>query len=349
MNRLILGLVFMVAALTGCASNYYSVPAENIAEKVKVLGIAPIFIDAESDIIHPQKELLVPLIAELNRKYEPLLVGKIRSGEHFFAVNLLTDEPQQLFKSLMARREKRDDVDTQYNKYFFNTNEVNSYIQKNRLDAVMLVVVSGLTRTSKLYSGNLLSSLETNFNFLTLSAQILGPDGTVLWEYPNFRGLLRTYYPVANLQYPDFSESEANLSSKTEVRFKSIDGIRRTLEKKRSDWLLRETPEPEVYGRLFDEMVSLLAYSKKGGPGSGDTKPAPSVDAGVKPQEQAINPAPAKPGTTAAPPPAKVPAPPAVAPEQPSAPSPPLQKGTVVPDVPVTDPNEIVPATGSTL
>jgi hypothetical protein len=350
MNRLILGLIFMAVALTGCASNYYNVPTENIAEKVKVLGIAPILIDTDSDIIHPQKELLIPLVAELNRKYEPLLVSKLRNDENFFAVNLLTDEPQQLFKSLMARREKRDDADIQYNKYFFNNSGISSYIQKNRLDAVMLIVVSGLTRTSKLYSSNWLTTLETNFNFLTLSAQILGPDGTVLWEYPNFRGRLLTFYPLINLQYPDFSESEANLSKKTEVRFKSLDGIRRTLEKKRSDWLLRETPEPEAYGRLFDEIASVLAYSKKSTSGAGGGKTAKPENTGVKPFDPSAGPAPAQPATARSP---LVPAPVTDAavptPIQPTVSQPSAHKGVAAPDVPAADPNEIVPATGSTL
>lgn len=261
MKRFVVALLVVAGTMTGCARNHFNIPAENFAENVKVLGVAPIFIDTDSDIIHPQKELLIPLISDLNRKYEPLLVRKLQSTGNFYAVTLQADEPRQLFSSMMARREKRDDADIQYNKYFWKNDEISAYIKKNRLDAVMVMTVSGLTKTSKIYSSNLLMSLETPFNFLTMTAQILGPDGTVLWEYPNFRGRLLTYYPLVNLQYPDFSETEANLSRKTEVRFKSLDGIRRTLEKKKSDILFRETQEPEVYGRLFDDMTSLIEHS----------------------------------------------------------------------------------------
>jgi len=311
--------------MLGCAQNYYNIPAENFAEKVKVLGVAPILIDADSDIIHPEKDLLIPIIADLNRKYEPLLVRKLQDTGSFYAVTLLADEPKQLFGSLTARREKRDDAGIQYNKYFWKNDEIGSYIKKNRLDAVMVIVVSGLTKTSKIYSSNLLSSLETNYNFLTLTAQILGPDGTVLWEYPNFRGRLLTYYPLANLQYPDFSESEANLSKSTVVRFKSLDGIRRTLEEKRSDWLLRETPEPETYGRLFDEITSLVKLSdgkQVKGAVATDAKP-PSPPSGASGKAAPTTPAPA-PTPTAAP-----------AVETPAT-------------VPSTTPDEIVPATEST-
>lgn len=294
MKRFFVSLLFVAGTMLGCAQNHFNIPVENFAEKVKVMGVAPILIDADSDITYPQKDQLITLIADFNRKYEPLLVRKLQNTGNFYAVAPLTDEPRQLFSTLMARREKRDDASVQYNKYFWKNDEISAYIKKNRLDAVMIVVVSGLTKSSKIYSSNLLTSLETNFNFLTITAQILGADGTILWEYPNFRGQLLAYYPLVNLQYPDFSESEANLSRTTEVRFKSIDGIRRTLEQKKSDVFFRETQDPEIYGRFFDEMTSLIKHSvdrkkptadktlteQKTGKGSEKLSPAPKSSAG---------------------------------------------------------------------
>lgn len=254
-------LLFISGTMLGCAHNSFNIPAEDFAAKVKVLGVAPIFIDADSDINYPQKDFLLQLISDLNRKHEPFLIQKLRGTGNFYAVTSSPDEPRQLFKSLVARHEKRDDASTQYNKYFWKNDEIGSYIKKNQLDAVMVIVVSGLTNKSKIYSSNLMTTLETDYNFLMMTAQILGPDGLVLWEYPNFRSRILTYYPLINLQYPDFSESDANLSKKTQLRFKSIDGIRRTLEQKKSDWLFRETTEPEVYGKLFDEITSLIKNS----------------------------------------------------------------------------------------
>ena len=347
MKRLLVGLFFITGTMLGCAQNYFNIPTENFAEKVKVLGIAPIFIDSDSDITHPQKELLLPLISDLNRKHEPLLVRKLQGTGNFYAVNPLTDEPQKLFSTLLARREKRDDANIQYNKYFWKNDEIGTFIRKNRLDAVMVIVVSGLTKNSKIYSSNLLTSLETNFNFLTMTAQILGPDGTVLWEYPNFRGRLLTYYPLVNLQYPDFSESEANQSHKTEVRFKSLDGIRRTLEQKKSDWLLRETQEPEVYGRLFEEMTSLIKHSvdkqtKETAIGGTQQPPSEKAVEAVEKPKPAPAVATATPAEAVAPTPA--PAQPVKVPVQAPAP-----KSTIVtPDTPITAPNDIVPATEST-
>lgn len=316
MKRLVVSLLFMAGTMLGCAQNHFNIPAENYAEKVKVLGVAPILIDADSDITYPQKELLIPLIADLNRKYEPLLVRKLQSTGNYYAVTLLADEPLQLFNSLIARREKRDDANTQYNKYFWKKDEIGEYIKKNRLDAVMIVVVSGLSKTSKIFSSNLLTSLESNFNFLTMTAQILGPDGTVLWEYPNFRGRLLTYYPLVNLQYPDFSESEANVSKVTTVRYKSLDGIRRTLEVKKNDLLFRETQEPEIYGKLFDEMTSLVKHSvDKQAKGATDGKSAAPVNEVQKPAGAGS--APSAPAPAAEVPPVSMPAqePPPTAPK----------------------------------
>ena len=333
MKLLAAGLLFVVGTLLGCAQNRFNVPAEYFAEKVRVLGVAPILIDTESDINYPQKELLISLISDLNRKYEPMLVRKLQGTGNFYAVTPLTDDPRQLLNTLIARREKRDDANIQYNKHFWKNDEIVAYIKKNRLDAVMVLVVSGLTKTSKLYSSNLLTSLETNFNYLMITAQIVGPDGTVLWEYPNFRGQLLTYYPLVNLQYPDFSESEANLSRNTVLRFKSLDGIRRTLEQKKSDWLLRETQEPEVYGKLFDEMTSLIKYSvekQDKAPAATENKQLPVPNESTKPGEATGRPAPVERVTLpTAEAPAKIPTP---------------KNAVKVPEIPATAPNEVVPA-----
>ncbi|MDD2365593.1 MAG: hypothetical protein PHN84_05460 [Desulfuromonadaceae bacterium] len=261
MKKLVFCFLFLSWSIFGCAQNHFNIPAENFAEKVKVIGVVPIFVDPESDIVYPEKDLLIPLVYDMNRRYEPILIKKLKATENFYSVALQQDESKELFNRLFYRREKRDDAGVQYNKYFWKNDEISSYLRKNNLDAVMVVVVSGLTKTTKIYSSNLMTSLETDYNFLTMTAQILGSNGELLWEYPNFRGRILPYYPLVNLQYPDFSESEANLSTATAVKFKSIDGIRRTLEKKKSDVIFRETREPEIYGRLFDEMIYLITNS----------------------------------------------------------------------------------------
>lgn len=325
-------LLPLVLMIFGCATNYFNVPKENFADKVKVLGVVPIIVDAGSDIKYPQKELLTTLLAELNRKYEQQFVRMLKATGNFYTVALLDGDPQSTFTRLLYRSEKRDDATIQYNKYFWKNDELRSYMQKNNLDAVMLIVVSGITKSDKIYSSTLLSSLTSDYNYLIMTAQILDANGTILWEYPNFRRRLLTYYPLINLQYPDFSEAEANLAAKPEVKFKTFDGIKRTLEQKRKDMLLRETQEPEIYGKQFDEMLSFLKYdqdskeeapAEKTKPQAEPAKPAEQV---TKPAPPATAPAPAAPAAEA-----QIQSPPSAAPVPPPPPAdatPPV-KGTI--------------------
>ena len=248
----------------GCAQNYFNVPTENFADKVKVLGVAPIFVDSDSEIKFPRKDQLISLISDMNRKYEQQFVRKIKATGNFFTVALLDGDAQQIFSNLFFRREKRDDATIQYNKYFWKIVEIQDYIRKNNLDAVMLVTVSGISKTDKVFTSNLPTSISSDYN-LIMTAQILDANGTVLWEYPNFRSRHLTYYPMINLQYPDFSEAEANLSDVANIKFKTIDGIRLTLEQKRKDLLLRETQESVVYGKQFDEILSFIRYDSARG------------------------------------------------------------------------------------
>lgn len=301
MRRLLFLLPILLLSF-GCAQNHFNVPTENFADKVKVLGVVPIIVDAGSDIRHPQKDQLISLVTGMNRRHEQQFVRKLKETGNFYTVALMDGDPDQIFASLLYRREKRDDATIRYNKYFWKNDELREYLRRNNLDAVMLIVVSGLGRVDKVSSSTLLSSLTSEYNYLIMTAQIMDANGAILWEYPNFRRRLLTYYPMIALQYPDFSEAEANLSAAAEVKFKTIEGITRRFEEKRKDLLLRETQESDVYGTQFDEMISLLRYDpdkeKK------DTAPATAqpLPAGAPPKTPE-----ARPAVVPAPPPAPVP------------------------------------------
>lgn len=329
MKRVLLLCVLLASVVTGCSQNRFNVPTENFAEKVQVLGIAPIIVDVDSDIKHPQKDLLIALVTETNRKYEQQFVRKLKATANFNTTALLDGDPQGIFGQLLSRREKRNDAAILYNKYFWKSDELHDYLKKNNLDAVMLIVVSGLTKSEKVTSIGQMKSLTTDYNYLIMSAQILDATGTILWEYPNFRQRILSYEPLINLEYPDFNEAEANMTTRVEVKFKTIEGIRRTLEQKRKDLLLRETQESEVYGKQFDEMISLLQYDHdKQKKASAPISEAPRP---IQPVEQPV----------AAPPQAPASSAPAI--EVPEVTRVPVLENPAAP----TD--EIVPATESTL
>jgi hypothetical protein len=331
MKKLLLLCVLLATIVTGCSQNFYNIPTENFAAKVRVLGIVPIMLDADSDIKHPQKDLLLPVVIETNRKYEQQFVRKLKATGNFYTTVLLDGDSQSFFGKLISRREQRNDAAIQYNKYFWKTEELRDFLQKNNLDAVMLLVVSGLTKSESVTSIGQLKSLTSDYNYLTMTAQILDANGTILWEYPNFHQSILSYDPLINLEYPDFNEAEANLTTSTQVKFKSIEGIRRTLEQKRKDWLLRETQEPEVYGKQFDTMISLLKYDH-----DKEKKPAAPVVEASQPQQ-----------------PLKAPAATPAAAVAPATPVPPVDVPAItrvpVLEKPVNPADEIVPAKGSTL
>jgi hypothetical protein len=258
-NCLRLTLIAVVALLTfGCAHNYYSIPRDSYEKKVRVLGIAPFFTDAESDIKFPDKEPLLAMVRDMNRTNAPELVARLKDSGSYLSVRMVDGQADRLFTSLLLRRERRDDAGIIYNKYFFKQQELKDLIEKNNLDAVMMVVVSGLSRTDKIYSSNLLAYLQQDYNYLILTAQILDANGTVLWEYPNFRERLTQVTPLINLQYPDFDEATANVSEVVDVKFKTIPGITRAFGKTTSSSVLSNARISKNYEAVFDEIVSML-------------------------------------------------------------------------------------------
>jgi hypothetical protein len=312
-NRILklLPLVIVTIATIGCSHNYYNVPQDAYAKKVRVLGIAPLLVDTESDIRHPEKEALVSLLRETNRKNEKELVAMLKDTSAYFSVRLLPDDPDQLVRSLVFRRERRDDAGVAYNKYFFKLQELRDLITRNGVDAVMVVVVSGLAKKEAVRSSNLLSYLDSTYNYLIMTAQILDADGTVLWEYPNFRMRLISFPPMLALQYPAFDEAEANASDQVEVRFKTIAGIGRALGKTQASALQAKTQVSVLYADQFDKMVSLLTPDSNlfGSSKSQEKKPAapqpqdsPTQTAPASPQQPVeIQPAAQTPAPAAAP------------------------------------------------
>jgi hypothetical protein len=328
MKKLLLVCMLITAVLAGCSQNHFNVPVDTFASRVKALGVAPFIVDSASDIRHPQREQLISLIAETNRKNEQQFVRKLKTSGNFYTVAFLDGDSQGIFRNLFFRSEARNDATIQYNKYFWKNDELRNYIQKNNLDAVMLIVVSGLTKRDKITSISQMKSVSSDYNHLIMTAQVLDANGTVLWEYPNFRQSILNYDPIINLEYPDFSEAEANLASKANIKFKTIEGIRRFLELKHKDLLLRDTQEAEAYGKQFDEILSLLKFDS-----SADRSAPQTVVERPRPVVEPARPAEPRPAVDYQP--ANVP------PQQPVAP--PATTQSLPPA------EEIVPAGGSTL
>lgn len=257
--RLILLAVAMML-FTGCAANYYNVSREAYEKKVKVLGVAPIMLDTDSDIRHPDKMDILRIAREANRKNERELVDILKNSGEYYAVRLLEEDADLLYQAVFSRRERRDDGGIVYNKYFYKTEELKKLITKHNVDAVMLVTVSGITMLEKIYSNTLTAYLEENYNDLIMTAQILDAEGTMLWEYPNFRQKFPIYSKLLDLQYPDFEEARANLTDQVRIKNKSIPGIGRAFAKTESSSVNGSRQVSVLYNKQFAEMYSYLHY-----------------------------------------------------------------------------------------
>jgi hypothetical protein len=309
-------LVLSLLLCAGCAANYYNIPRETYEKKVKVLGVAPILLDTESDIRHPEKGEILRIAREANRKNERELVDILKSNGDYAAVRFLEEDPDQLYAALAPRRERRDDAGVVYNKYFYKQEELKRLIARHNVDAIMLVTVSGITMLEKIYSNTLTSYLEDNFNNLIMTAQILDGDGTLLWEYPNFRQKFITYTKLFDLQYADFEEARANLTDQVRIKNKSIPGIGRAFAKTESSSVKSAKQVATLYNKQFYAMSSFLHYFRNPFDEKKDEK---KPEAAVTPIQDEYAPRTAVPVSTVPPPALPLAPPPAPAPAKPAA------------------------------
>ena len=333
--RTIFKLALLIAAICttfGCAHNYYNIPQETLEKRVKTIGVAPIFTDADSDIKHPEKPAIISLVRTYSARSEKELIARLRGTGIFYAVRQVEGDPERLFSSLVSNKERRDDAGIIYNKYFFKKDELKQLLTDNGLDAILFVTVSGLTRQGKVFSSNYLSYLETDFNYLVMTAQMLDREGNTIWEYPNFRRSALSYPLLFPLQYPDFDEAAANLSEKVDVKFKTVAGINRAFAKTEPSSVANGPEVSALYAKQFDEMLALMKTHK---PLFGSKEKEKETPAPVT--VPSSYPAPAKSPAAAAPilapQPVTPPAPPA-APAPPKAAPDELAPGEIVPEEP---------------
>uniref|UniRef100_C6E5F9 Lipoprotein n=1 Tax=Geobacter sp. (strain M21) TaxID=443144 RepID=C6E5F9_GEOSM len=330
-------LAVAISTLFGCAHNYYNIPQETLEKKVKTIGVAPIFVDPDSDIRHPDKDAIVSLVRTYNARNEKELIARLRGTGIFYAVRQVDGDPARLFSTLVWNKEKRDDAGIIYNKYFLKKDELTQLMTDNGLDAVLFLTVSGLTRQGKVFSSNYLSYLDTDFNYLVMTAQMIDREGNTVWEYPNFRRASLSFPLFFPLQYPDFDEAAANLSEKVDVKFKTVAGVNAAFAKTEASAIANAPEVSVLYARQFDEMLALLkTYKPLFAKEKEKEIPAPvSVPSGYAPAKSA-----APVVAPVAPQPAAATAPATAAPAAPAAPAPlnsaPVQlaPGEIVPEEP---------------
>ncbi|TRO83229.1 hypothetical protein [Trichloromonas acetexigens] len=246
-------LIGMVAALLiGCGGKSFTVPKAEYREKVQTLGVLPLMVDESSTISHPEREALIGLLHQYNSSTRDLLIDILKEGKQYFDVRAIPGNPQDIFNRLVIGQNPRGRGDEQHIGYVFNAAEITPLVEKNVVDAILVVIFNGVDRDEKRWDRTKLTFLRANYNVILASAMVLTADGQVLWEYHGKPG--ESFLP---LQYPDFDEAHYNKTEEVKIRHISLAGLERTLAE-RSNSLFSRASGPLPYQNLFDQLASEL-------------------------------------------------------------------------------------------
>lgn len=243
-------LVFggLILLLAGCSWGKYQIPKRDYQAKVQVLGVLPLLVDSEAHFEYPQKEALFDLLARSTTGKHEVLVERLREKKGYFDVRLLPGSAELITLSLLAGENPHDELGRPQG-YRFNQEAVAELAQRNVVDALLVVVISGVQAEETRRSRTMLESLKTKYNDIVATAAVVDRSGKILWQMggsDTFRLLL--------LQYADFDEAHYNRTDLVKVKNISMSGLEKALDETVDD--TSETRLPEQYDKLFDRIVS---------------------------------------------------------------------------------------------
>jgi hypothetical protein len=248
----ILMAILVLLILGGCASKHYRVTPENYREQVKVLGVLPLLVDAESTILHPQRQEIVTILQQSASEKYLRLSAQLSSRAGYTEVRpVIIDTPSLL--QLFAGKTLRSGKDGTYRSYQPAPAAVNALARSAGVDGLLVVILNGVENKGKRGERLGLRYLEANFNEIQASAMVLAATGEILWEKTGASGP-----PFVDLQYVDFDEALHNKTDEVKVRFITPDGLSRKLQAS-DKGLLEKESFSTVYGRLFDSLTEGLS------------------------------------------------------------------------------------------
>ena len=249
----ILTAFLLLLVLGGCASKYYQVTPEVYRERVKVLGVLPIMVDAESTILHPQRQEIVTILQQSAREKYLRLSEQLGASAGYREVRpVIIDAPSQ--QQLFAGKALKTGKDGTYRRYQPAPAAVSALARTAGVDGLLVVILNGVENKGKRWEGRVGTRyLESTFNEIQASAMVLAATGEVLWEKPGASGA-----PFVDLQYVDFSEAYHNKTDEVVVRFITPDGLSRKLQASDKGLLDKESFST-LYRQLFDSLSEGLA------------------------------------------------------------------------------------------
>jgi len=252
--QILTGISFLLI-LGGCVSKNYQVPPEIYREKVKVLGVLPIIVDAESTILHPQRQEIIDILQQSAADKYLRLSEKLAASAGYSAVRpVILDAPSQL--QLFAGKALQTGKDGTYRSYQPAPDAVSALARGVGVDGLLVVILNGVETKGKRNERFGPRYLEASYNEIQVTAMVLAASGEILWLRPGTSGS-----PFIDLQYPDFDEAFHNRTDEVVVRFITPDGLRRKLQAS-DKGIFDKDAFSSLYRNLFDTLAEGLAVGK---------------------------------------------------------------------------------------
>lgn len=246
-------LLFVLAAATaGCTSKNFLVSAKDYQNTVKTLGVLPLLVDAESDVIHPERSGVIQLLKTHSQGKTAYLVDELKGSKSYYDVRLIGGDADDLFANLIQGRELVTRPGSFYRSYRLNTAYAGELCRKNLVDGILVIVLNGVVTPRKFWDRTPITYLETNYNLIVESAQVISTNGQMLWEYSGDPDS-----PFLTLQYPDFDEAHYNKTDGVKLKFVTLKGLETALQEPSSS-LLGQDSVPRVYRQMLDRVADQM-------------------------------------------------------------------------------------------
>jgi hypothetical protein len=242
--------VILVVSLTACGAAGFKVDKEEYRQRVRTLGVVPLLVDGNSQLIHPQSQEITGLLRRSSVGQYQHLVEMLKEQKGYFDVRPVDGDAGALFGRLIQGRAWQEGERGPYHRYSFNAQAVAELTRQNSTDALLVIVLNGAVRNAKRWDRTRLSYLEAPFNSILASAAVVLPSGEVLWEYQAVESFL-------DLQYPAFDEAYYNREEEIAIRFITLAGLERSFQEPGRKWL-QDTVLAKPYQELFDRLAAEL-------------------------------------------------------------------------------------------
>lgn len=247
-------LILIPLFLLNACSSFYQVKPEEYKDRVKRLGVVPLIVDAESTILHPQRDVILSALRQSSEGRHRDLAAIIAEDAGYAAVIPIETDPTaaKLLQEGVLLSDQGKDAARHYR---INPAVAAEISRGAGVDALLVVVLNGVDNRGKRWERKGTHYLEENFNEIQATALVVAPDGTILWERPGTIG-----GPFIDLQYVDFDGAYYNRTDIVEKRFITVDGLKRRLSQQDKNVFGKDLG-PSLYRQLFHALGDALTVS----------------------------------------------------------------------------------------